>query len=404
MSNMDKRREIIDTGIELLEEKLVARTWGNISARIDADNYLITPSGLDYTSMREEDIVSVNIKTGEYTGINRPSGEKGVHSAAYEVFDDVNFVVHTHQTYATAVSLAGFDSLEATAVSPAGSELFETSAGSPAGSDSFDITEEEIEKLGGIALAEYGLPGTKEITNACKSALLTGAHTVLMIHHGVLVLGKDKDEAMLRVKLLEEICERNVTRILDTIYNKKPAGNENQPTNSLHNKATNSNNKIDSNNETRVESTININNINNSLHNSDGEINKIINNDTVFDRKYNEIITSKELVELSLAESEIISQLDDVSQMIGTKIVTVDSIDEAYKLNDNAVLIKGVGALVKAENKDDLEALKVLMNKMAIVKLYTKAKNVKAEISIEESDFMHYDYVTRYSKQNIKNS
>lgn len=342
MSNMDKRREIIDTGIELLEEKLVARTWGNISARIDADNYLITPSGLDYTSMREEDIVSVNIKTGEYTGINRPSGEKGVHSAAYEVFDDVNFVVHTHQTYATAVSLAGLDSLEATAVSPAGS-------------DSFDITEEEIEKLGGIALAEYGLPGTKEITNACKSALLTGAHTVLMIHHGVLVLGKDKEEAMKRVKLLESICERNVKRVIKD----------------------------------------------NTLNNYLKALNTCPEDNSSY--RYCEVLTDKALIALSNSETEIFSQLDDVSQMIGTKIVTVDSLDKALKLNDNAVLIKGVGALIKAENKDDLEALKVLMNKMAIVKLYTKAKNVKAEISIEESDFMHYDYVTRYSKQNIKN-
>ena len=355
MSNMDKRREIIDTGIELLEEKLVARTWGNISARIDADNYLITPSGLDYTSMREEDIVSVNIKTGEYTGINRPSGEKGVHSAAYEVFDDVNFVVHTHQTYATAVSLAGFDSLEATAGSTAGSELFETSAGSPAGSELFDITEEEIEKLGGIALAEYGLPGTKEITNACKSALLTGAHTVLMIHHGVLVLGKDKEEAMKRVKLLESICERNVKRVIKD----------------------------------------------NTLNNYLKALNTCPEDNSSY--RYCEVLTDKALIALSNSETEIFSQLDDVSQMIGTKIVTVDSLDKALKLNDNAVLIKGVGALIKAENKDDLEALKVLMNKMAIVKLYTKAKNVKAEISIEESDFMHYDYVTRYSKQNIKN-
>ena len=355
MSNMDKRREIIDTGIGLLEEKLVARTWGNISARIDADNYLITPSGLDYTSMREEDIVSVNIKTGEYTGINRPSGEKGVHSAAYEVFDDVNFVVHTHQTYATAVSLAGFDSLEATAGSPAGLESFETTAGSPTGSESFDITEEEIEKLGGIALAEYGLPGTKEITNACKSALLTGAHTVLMIHHGVLVLGKDKEEAMKRVKLLESICERNVKRVIKD------------------------------------------NTLNNYLKVSDTcpEDNSSY--------RYCEVLTDKALIALSNSETEIFSQLDDVSQMIGTKIVTVDSLDKALKLNDNAVLIKGVGALIKAENKDDLEALKVLMNKMAIVKLYTKAKNVKAEISIEESDFMHYDYVNRYSLQNNKN-
>ena len=355
MSNMDKRREIIDTGIELLEEKLVARTWGNISARIDADNYLITPSGLDYTSMREEDIVSVNIKTGEYTGINRPSGEKGVHSAAYEVFDDVNFVVHTHQTYATAVSLAGFDSLEATAGSPAGSESPETSAGSPAGSDSFDITEEEIEKLGGIALAEYGLPGTKEITNACKSALLTGAHTVLMIHHGVLVLGKDKEEAMKRVKLLESICERNVKRVIKD----------------------------------------------NTLNNYLKALNTCPEDNSSY--RYCEVLTDKALIALSNSETEIFSQLDDVSQMIGTKIVTVDSLDKALKLNDNAVLIKGVGALIKAENKDDLEALKVLMNKMAIVKLYTKAKNVKAEISIEESDFMHYDYVNRYSLQNNKN-
>ena len=355
MSNMDKRREIIDTGIRLLEEKLVARTWGNISARIDADNYLITPSGLDYTSMREEDIVSVNIKTGEYTGINRPSGEKGVHSAAYEVFDDVNFVVHTHQTYATAVSLAGFDSLEATAGSPAGSESFETSAGSPAGSESFDITEEEIEKLGGIALAEYGLPGTKEITNACKSALLTGAHTVLMIHHGVLVLGKDKEEAMKRVKLLESICERNVKRVIKD----------------------------------------------NTLNNYLKALNTCPEDNSSY--RYCEVLTDKALIALSNSETEIFSQLDDVSQMIGTKIVTVDSLDKALKLNDNAVLIKGVGALIKAENKDDLEALKVLMNKMAIVKLYTKAKNVKAEISIEESDFMHYDYVNRYSLQNNKN-
>ena len=355
MSNMDKRREIIDTGIELLEEKLVARTWGNISARIDADNYLITPSGLDYTSMREEDIVSVNIKTGEYTGINRPSGEKGVHSAAYEVFDDVNFVVHTHQTYATAVSLAGFDLLEATAGSPTGSESFETSAGSPTGSDSFDITEEEIEKLGGIALADYGLPGTKEITNACKSALLTGAHTVLMIHHGVLVLGKDKEEAMKRVKLLESICERNVKRVIKD----------------------------------------------NTLNNYLKALNTCPEDNSSY--RYCEVLTDKALIALSNSETEIFSQLDDVSQMIGTKIVTVDSLDKALKLSDNAVLIKGVGALIKAENKDDLEALKVLMNKMAIVKLYTKAKNVKAEISIEESDFMHYDYVNRYSLQNNKN-
>ena len=176
-----------------------------------------------------------------------------------------------------------------------------------------------------------------------------------MIHHGVLVLGKDKEEAMKRVKLLESICERNVKRVIkDNTLNNYPKASDTCPED-------------------------------NSSY------------------RYCEVLTDKALIALSNSETEIFSQLDDVSQMIGTKIVTVDSLDKALKLSDNAVLIKGVGALIKAENKDDLEALKVLMNKMAIVKLYTKAKNVKAEISIEESDFMHYDYVNRYSLQNNKN-
>ena len=36
---------IIETGKRLLTSGLTVRTWGNVSARIDADTFAITPSG-----------------------------------------------------------------------------------------------------------------------------------------------------------------------------------------------------------------------------------------------------------------------------------------------------------------------------------------------------------------------
>ncbi len=184
MDTAKAQEQVAATGRQLLDMGLVARTWGNISCRVDENHCAITPSGLDYRQMKAEDTAVLDIESGEWQGNHKPSGEKGVHMAAYRQFSDAGFVIHTHQSYATAIGLSGFDSL--------------------------DITEEETETLGGIALAAYGLPGTKKLTGAVTDRLKEGNHTILMAHHGVLVCGRDKDEAMKRVQLLEEICARNL--------------------------------------------------------------------------------------------------------------------------------------------------------------------------------------------------
>ena len=46
MDEKELRAQVVATGIELLRDALVARTWGNISARVSEDKFLITPSGL----------------------------------------------------------------------------------------------------------------------------------------------------------------------------------------------------------------------------------------------------------------------------------------------------------------------------------------------------------------------
>ena len=184
MNNRNERELLVETGRELLEKNIVARTWGNTSCRVDDEHCLITPSGLDYMQTTEEDIVLLDLKSGEWEGRRKPSGERGVHIAAYRQFPGVNFVIHTHQNYATAIGLTGIDSLQ--------------------------ITEEEKRQLGGLGAAAYGLPGMKKLTDAVDHVLQQGIQTVLMVHHGVLVCGRDKAQAMERVQLLEKICERNI--------------------------------------------------------------------------------------------------------------------------------------------------------------------------------------------------
>ena len=337
-----ERNNIIEVGRELLEKELVARTWGNISAREDDDNFLITPSGLDYVTMRDSDIVSVNMTSGEWIGDHRPSGERGIHKAAYQVFKDVNFVVHTHQICGTALGLAGFENLE--------------------------ITDEEKEKLGGIALAAYGLPSSDTLINAVKTALNTGAHTILMIHHGVMVCGKDREEAMERTELLEEICKRNL---------------ENTSLADIKDRDI----KPDEKTLDDLKKAIK------AMEIADIEAGRI-------GGQVIETVSTKELITLAEYEKSVVSQLDDISQMVGVKVKAVkqDKVLAALR-KTNAVLVKGIGAVVMAADKGDVEALSLLMQKMAIVKLHTLYYKKKATIGFFDSMGMHSNYVNNYSKQ-----
>jgi L-fuculose-phosphate aldolase len=328
MEESKARKLLVDTGRELLETGLVARTWGNVSCRLDADSFVITPSGLDYTKTGEEDIVKMNLATGEWQGIHKPSGERRVHIAAYQVFPEVNFVIHTHQTYATAIGLADFPHLE--------------------------ITKEEKETLGGIMLADYGLPGMKKLTNAVSDALQTGAKVVLMIHHGALVCGSTQEETMNKAILLEEICKRNIKGSFEVTQG--TAANE-------------------------AEALLN----------------------AVREKfQYTALVQTPAAVVCANRGIPIYAQVDDMAQMIGRKISvvsgkTVKIINALDKVN--AVLVPGVGAVVRSESEDDTTALRLLVDKAAVCSIHAAASNVKARIGVIDAALMKLVYQKKYSKQ-----
>lgn len=88
---------------------LVRLTWGNVSA-VDREEgiVLIKPSGLPYEGMTPEDMVAVDLKTGQVMeGAGRPSVDTEIHLELYRSFPQISSIVHTHSKWATIWAQAG---------------------------------------------------------------------------------------------------------------------------------------------------------------------------------------------------------------------------------------------------------------------------------------------------------
>ncbi|HOA35410.1 MAG TPA: class II aldolase/adducin family protein [Bacillota bacterium] len=189
MEIQQAREEVVSAGHELVKAGLIARTWGNVSARISESQFVITPSGRAYETLTPAEIVAVNIADGSYSGEIKPSSEKGLHAAVYQQRPEVNFIIHTHQLYASVVSALHRDI-----------EVLAPDAAAKTGSRR-------------IPCASYGLPGSKKLKKGVVEALSRSeGKAFLMANHGALCLGADRDETFKVATALEQICEDYIMR------------------------------------------------------------------------------------------------------------------------------------------------------------------------------------------------
>lgn len=105
------KEAVLKANLELVRNGLVLYTWGNVSG-IDREKgvIVIKPSGVSYDDMKADDMVVVDLATGEVKeGDLRPSSDTPTHLALYRAWTNIAGVVHTHSTYATAWAQAGLD-------------------------------------------------------------------------------------------------------------------------------------------------------------------------------------------------------------------------------------------------------------------------------------------------------
>jgi len=105
------KQQVLEANLALPQHGLVVFTWGNVSA-IDRDSGLmvIKPSGVSYANMQRDDMVIVDVASGNViAGAMRPSSDTETHRALYLAWPDVGSIVHTHSRHATIWAQAGLD-------------------------------------------------------------------------------------------------------------------------------------------------------------------------------------------------------------------------------------------------------------------------------------------------------
>lgn len=97
------KEQAYEANMQLPQLNLVLFTFGNVSAA-DRDQgvFAIKPSGVPYEQLSVEKMVIVDFDGHTVEGSLRPSSDTQTHAVLYKNWADINGIVHTHSTYATA--------------------------------------------------------------------------------------------------------------------------------------------------------------------------------------------------------------------------------------------------------------------------------------------------------------
>lgn len=101
----EARAELVKYGKKLIETGLTKGTGGNLSIFDRKTGHVaITPSGIDFFQIREEDIVIIDLEGNKIEGDRTPSSEWEMHLMPYRDRDDIEAVIHAHTMWATVLS------------------------------------------------------------------------------------------------------------------------------------------------------------------------------------------------------------------------------------------------------------------------------------------------------------
>ena len=183
---LTQKKEVIKFAKLLNHRKLSALRSGNISLR-HKNGFLITPSGKKYSSLKVKDIVFVNLK-GEFNKKQKPSSEWRFHQDIYISKTKAKAIVHSHSTYATALSthnkkIPSFHYMVALA----------------GGSD--------------IKCAKYATYGTRELSKNILKAL-KNRFACLIANHGQIAFGSSLSEAFELAEEVDNLAKQYIKALL----------------------------------------------------------------------------------------------------------------------------------------------------------------------------------------------
>lgn len=174
------KRRICDMGRRLWVKDYTDGNGGNITVRVGDNLVLCTPTLICKGFMTPEDICLIDLDGKQLAGTRKRTSEAMTHLGIMKRQPAAKSCVHAHPPHATAFAIAN------------------TSVPSSL------IPEAEV-FLGKIGVAKYQTPGTPE--NADEVGRVGAEHqAVLMQNHGVIVWGKDVEDAYWKMENIDAYC------------------------------------------------------------------------------------------------------------------------------------------------------------------------------------------------------
>jgi L-fuculose-phosphate aldolase len=186
VDNESAMRELIcDIGKRVWQRGMASANSGNISARLGADEILITPTLVSKGFMRPEQLLVMDLEGAVKRGEGYPTTETPMHLRLFQERADIGGVVHAHPPIATSFAVAG-KALD------------------------LHLIPEAVIFLGEVPLVPFHPPGSPELAEAIVP-YLDDYDAVLMENHGVLCWGSDVEQAYHRLETVEFCAQVTLT-------------------------------------------------------------------------------------------------------------------------------------------------------------------------------------------------
>lgn len=183
MSPYEIKKEICEIGRRIYNDGFVAANDGNISVKVNDNEFYCTPTGVSKGFMTPDMIIRIDGTGKKLEGKLNPSSEIKMHLRVYRERPDVNAVVHAHPPTATAFTVAGI-------------EL-----------DQY-ILPEAVLTIGAVPTCDYGTPSTEEIPDSLIP-YVQNHDAFLLKNHGALTVGNTLTKAFFTMEEVEfnaKIC------------------------------------------------------------------------------------------------------------------------------------------------------------------------------------------------------
>ena len=180
MKAREAREQILGCAYALWDRGLVTGSSGNISARLDSGEILITPTRKALGLLKKSDLVRIDAN-GASREDGKPSSEWRLHVAAYAARTDIEVVVHTHPTFCVVWS--------------GENRLFPRE------------TVASTESLRAMKLVPFYPNGTQALADATREALADGTPLALLARHGLVAVSREMEDAYVQTDLAEECAK-----------------------------------------------------------------------------------------------------------------------------------------------------------------------------------------------------